>query len=491
MIRADMATLQLQKYLERNTIRHPTALLHFKRQLSDFEQGILFLCVHIIAKTTRDADGFYYLNKSLVRAVMRQENNQDYARINEAIDRVSETKLKLNFWGEDRTFDDYEAPLIIGKATSKRRGTIAFEVHPRLEKVIKDPRVFARLNIHFIAALADVHRGYAFYALFKDAMNRQRDPEMLEETYDYWELRKYLGVDEGHYKDFKLFKRKVLKPLIDGVNERTDLHLNYDPVKTGRKLTHLKFTIKRQPWQLQLFEAEHAARLVEELAKTFDGPVIERMAQAPAQIEAETNAERASLIDKCVKLGVTSKTVERALEAHGVQGVGEIVVHTEGRFKKMDAKGETYDAKNYLAKMLNEGVGVKAPAERQKTEKAARVLAEREAARLAKTEAEQAEEALEAKFKDHQRQRATELVETQSAAKMMELSSVVGGLIPSLPDYRNRWRSIEGEIKKLDRRKTTDRTIFNGYVVPEALKLWGKPEDLDLEAYRLFISENA
>ncbi|SMX45585.1 Initiator Replication protein [Octadecabacter ascidiaceicola] len=475
-----MAALQLQRYLERNTIKHPTALLHYERRLSDFEQGILFLCVHIIAKMERAPDGFYYLEKSLVRAVMRQEGNQDYTRITEAVKTISKTDLRFNFMGQDRTFDSYEAPLIIGRATNKGRGVIAFEVHPRIEKLVKDPRVFARLNIYFISALADVRRGYSFYALFRDLVDRTKSTEV---TLDYLELRSYLGVEPSAYPAFKAFKQWVLKPLLDSVNERTDLQLSYEPVKTGRKLTHLKFTIKPQAWQLQLFEAEHAERMVTELAKSFDGALIENKKE-PAQIEAGASGERAGLIDKCVKLGVTSKTVERALKAYGVQGVGEIIAHTESRFRKMDAKGEKYDAKNYLAKMLNEGVGVKAAAERQKAEKAAQALAKREAARLELSKAEQAAEALEAEFKDHQRKRATELIETQSAANMVELSAVVGDLIPPLPDYRNRWRSIEGEIKKLDRRKITDRTIFNGYVVPEALRLWGKPEDLNLATYK-------
>lgn len=481
MSRADMATLQLKTYLERNTIKHPTALLHFRRQLSDFEQGILFLCVHIIAKTERDADGFYYLNKSLVRAVMRQEGNQDYARINEAVDRVSETKLKLNFWGEDRTFDDYEAPLIIGKATSKRRGTIAFEVHPRLEQVIKDPRVFARLNIHFIAALADVHRGYAFYALFKDAMNRQRDPATLEETYDYMELRAYLGVDENHYKDFKLFKRKVLKPLMDAVNERTDLHLSYEPVKTGRKLTHLKFTVRPQSWQLQLFEAEHAKRLVEELAKTFDGSVIDSKA-VPA-IEAGDSPEDAGLIDQCVQMGVTSSTVRRALKAHGAEGVGEIIAYTQKQLAKKDKKGEAYDAKQYLAKMLNDGVGVQSPGERQKLAEAKRKLDERAAQRAAQTAAERAEEELEARFAAHQKDRAHELIAQQDLAGLAELGEVVADVL-ILPAMRQRWQEIGRDPSKLDRRRGSDKMIFGGYVVPEALKLWGGAADTDFEAFK-------
>lgn len=477
-----MATLQLKRYLERNTIKHPTALLHFRRQLSDFEQGILFLCVHIIAKTERDTDGFYYLNKSLVRAVMRQEGNQDYARINEAVDRVSETKLKLNFWGEDRTFDDYEAPLIIGKATSKRRGTIAFEVHPRLEQVIKDPRVFARLNIHFIAALADVHRGYAFYALFKDAMNRQRDPEILEETYSYRELRTYLGVDETAYPVFKEFKKYVLKPLIDAVNERTDLHLSYEPVKTGRKLTHLKFTVRAQSWQLQLFEAEHAKRLVEELAKNFDGPVIDTKV-VPA-IEAGTDQKHAGLIDQCVKMGVTSSTVQRAIKAHGVQGVEEIIAYTQKQLAKKDKKGESYETGQYLAKMLNDGVGIKTVAARNKEAAARQRIEERAAAKAAQTAAEQAEEALQAQFFEHQKARASQLLKKRPPADLAKLGEAVADTLPSFADYRRRWAEIDQDYTQLDQRKMTDKTIYRTWVVQAVLKLWGEAGDLGFEEYK-------
>ena len=475
-----MARLQLQRYLERNTIKHPTALLHYERRLSDFEQGILFLCVHIVAKMERAPDGFYYLEKSLVRALMRQEGNQDYTRIAEAINTISKTDLRFNFMGQDRTFESYEAPLIIGRATNRKRGVIAFEVHPRIEKLIKDPRVFARLNIYFISALADVRRGYSFYALFRDLVDRTKTTDI---TLGYLELRTYLGVGKTAYPTFKSFKQWVLKPLIDAVNEVTDLHLTYDPVKTGRKLTHLKFTVAAQAWQLQLFEVEHAERLVAELAKSFDGPVIEGSATS---IEAATGTDigSASLIDQCIKMGVTSKTVERALEMYGVEGVGEIITHTENRFRTMDAKGESYEAKNYLAKMLNEGVGVKAPAEREKVKKARRVLAERDAAHRAETKAQSAREALETRFKEHQKEQVDMLIDQQDAASLAELGVIIADLLPSVANYRCRWEEVERQPARLDRRKSSDKTIFGAYVVPEALKLWGKPEDSNIELYR-------
>ena len=273
------------------------------------------------------------------------------------------------------------------------------------------------------------------------------------------------------------------------MNARTDLHLTYEPVKTGRKLTHLKFTITAQAWQLQLFEAEHAERMVTELAKTFDGAVIGNQA-APVQIEA-TSKTRAALIDKCVKIGVTSATVKRALGEHGEQGVGEIITHTETCFKKMDAKGEKYSAKNYLAKMLNDGVGVKAPAEREKTEIARKNLAKREVERQAVTAAQAVEDDLKAKFDVHKKNYADELISQQSAAELAKLGEAVANDLPSIADYRRRWKEIGMQPAKLDIRKATDKTIYGAYVVREALKMWGRADKLDFESFKKRALESA
>jgi len=111
--RRDRIRRQLHRHRHRH--RHPTALLHC-------EQGILFLCVRIVANTDRAADGFYRLNKSLVRAVMRQKGNRDDTRIAEAAKAVSKTDLRFNFMGEDRSFDSYRTPSIVGRAANRKRG---------------------------------------------------------------------------------------------------------------------------------------------------------------------------------------------------------------------------------------------------------------------------------------------------------------------------------------------------------------------------------
>ena len=273
------------------------------------------------------------------------------------------------------------------------------------------------------------------------------------------------------------------------MNDRTDLHLAYEPVKTGRKLTHLHFTITGQAWQLQLFEAEHAARLVAELAKTFDGPILESKA-TPAEADPASDRAKAALIDECVKLGVTSATVERALKKHGVEGVGEIIAQTKKRWEKMDAKGESYDRADYLAGMLNKGAGVKSPAAREKAAKARQAAAERKAAHEAKTAAEAAEEALKNRFGEYQRQRATEIIARQSAATLAELGDDIAEQL-SYRAFSVRWNELGRQVAKLDKRKGNDKVIWGGYIVPEVLKRWGDPADTDIEIFHQLEAEAA
>ncbi len=133
---------------------------------------------------------------------------------------------------------------------------------------------------------------------------------------------------------------------------------------------------------------------------------------------------------------------------------------------------------------------MKAPAEREKAEKTRAVLAEREAARAAKTNAERDEEAFKAKFREHQHSRTDELISKQNLTELGKLGEVIAGAL-GIRSMCLRWEEIGRQPSKLDRRKSEDKIIYGGYVVPEALKLWGQAEDNDLEAYRASVSEPA
>lgn len=59
------------------------------------------------------------------------------------------------------------------------------------------------------------------------------------------ELRRILQLDDK-YKEFKFFKRDILKPSINEINKKSDLLIDVEQIKRGRSIVALKFAINQK-----------------------------------------------------------------------------------------------------------------------------------------------------------------------------------------------------------------------------------------------------
>ena len=57
-------------------------------------------------------------------------------------------------------------------------------------------------------------------------------------------FKECLGMEESMYSRFYDLERRVLKVAKDEINEYTDLNINYEKIKTGRRITSILFTIE-------------------------------------------------------------------------------------------------------------------------------------------------------------------------------------------------------------------------------------------------------
>lgn len=60
-------------------------------------------------------------------------------------------------------------------------------------------------------------------------------------------FKAYLGMDTNDYPDTKVFIRDILKKGIKEINEQTDLMIEYESIKKGKKIIQFKFIIKNNP----------------------------------------------------------------------------------------------------------------------------------------------------------------------------------------------------------------------------------------------------
>lgn len=97
---------------------------------------------------------------------------------------------------------------------------------------------YFRYTLHTVICL----RSRYSYILFQ-YLEKNRCMHLTWDT-DVDELRTLLNANEDLYQDFKRFNDRLLKLCHKELNEKTDCHFDYTPVKKGRRVVAIRFTLK-------------------------------------------------------------------------------------------------------------------------------------------------------------------------------------------------------------------------------------------------------
>ena len=257
--------------------------------------------------------------------------------------------------------------------------------------------------------------------------------------------RGLLGAKDPYYDDFKNLNRKVLKAATQGVCDKSGIIVSPEFEREKRKVARIKFSVKENP-QMQLFEHQEHSRLRES--------------------DAYKGLRDFGLSDVEAIFWIGKK---------GEVSVLESLTYVQDKAPSKNPVG-------YLVTALKSGYGEKSPDERKREDAAREAVAQNAKAREENALAEQAEEVLKAEFSAHQKARAAELIAAQDEAGIAKLGDIVAGAL-SLRAMCQRWEEIDRDPSKLDLRKGNDKLMYGGYVVAEALKLWGQPEDIDFDEF--------
>ncbi len=173
----------------------------------------------------------HVISKSDLRG---SHNSND--RVGESIERLMSAIVRV------RTIRDGEpylerVQLLGGNVESLRRdGLLHYEIPLRLRKIIGDSTVFARLKREIMFALTSK---YAL-TLYEMVQKRGNLKYVAAEKFALNELRAVLGVPEGRLSSWSNLNLRALKPAVAEVNKLSDFLVQIDPIKTGRKVTHVE-----------------------------------------------------------------------------------------------------------------------------------------------------------------------------------------------------------------------------------------------------------
>lgn len=155
-----------------------------------------------------------------------------YQQVQTAVDKLGGRWAVL----EDTPKVKRKAVFLTDQTYFKGEGRFQIVLHEKLMpfvSAIKDK--FTKYNLEYVAKFSSFHaiRLYEILAQYRSIGFREIDLK---------DLKEWLQVADK-YERYNNFKQWVLEPSITEINEKSDLDIEFDPIKRGRSIATLKFTI--------------------------------------------------------------------------------------------------------------------------------------------------------------------------------------------------------------------------------------------------------
>jgi len=251
---------------DKNIVCLPNDFVEAVYSLSvDAKKLFLSLCLHLndkneikahISEIEREVGiKLEHLNQAHLKKLLKEL----MSKIIEIKDLENRNKWKLTHLVKEVDYDE-------GVVTAE----ISKNLLPYFE--LAKERLFTRFHIQNIKPLTSIHaiRMYELAKQFDDTGWRILDIE---------ELKRMLKL-EGKYNAVKDLKKRVLEPAKKQINERTDINIDYELVKEGRKYKKIRLKISKNQQIVdrkenkKLLAKNKYAELEAKLNKQYKGKVI-------------------------------------------------------------------------------------------------------------------------------------------------------------------------------------------------------------------------
>ena len=175
--------------------------------------------------------------KDLMWTLEFESHNEEYLK--EALQALISCKVEWNVFGKDRE-KDWIATTLLAEARINN-GVLTYAYAPTLREGLHNPRMYARLSLSMQNKFSSKH-AQALWELCVDALDETRKygetPFILLADY-----RKFLGLPEEVYPEFKKLNKWVIKDPIAEVNRVTDFQAKAEYKREGRHVRAVKFKV--------------------------------------------------------------------------------------------------------------------------------------------------------------------------------------------------------------------------------------------------------
>jgi hypothetical protein len=173
--------------------------------------------------------------KQLCRLIGYQGNN--HSVIKDALRELICTVIEWNLIDEKTGNENWTASSIL--ASVSLEGPLCYYAYsPRMKQLLHSPSMFGKIDL----VIQSKFRSSYGLALYENCIRYRGLPHT--KWLDMELFKKLMGVPVGKYDVFRDFKRRVLDKAINEVNTYSDLIIEADYIKEGRKTVRVRFKLK-------------------------------------------------------------------------------------------------------------------------------------------------------------------------------------------------------------------------------------------------------
>lgn len=227
-----MLTSEVQKQQSQLVVKHNDLIQKSKYNLTATQQKLIAYVISLIKPTDVDFQR-YEISVADFCTLCGIDKNHFYLDFKETIDDIDNKAVWIET--EEKTF---KFRWFLKAEYMNKQGKVRLILDDDIKKyLIALQETFTQYELINILALKSKY-SIRLYELFKSyAFQKEKvlKIDSLKET-----------LLATHYPNFKDFRNRVLDKAIKEINHYTDLDVEYEPIKKGRRVEAIKFTIKRK-----------------------------------------------------------------------------------------------------------------------------------------------------------------------------------------------------------------------------------------------------
>jgi plasmid replication initiation protein len=232
---------------ENMAVRKSEVLLNARYQLSELALKLISI-IYSNVKRSDEIGKDYKIKVNDIAKLINKDYGNIYTYLKKVVDEMLESPVSIEIekgkewvkfnWISDAYYKD---------------GIITFCISKRLKPYILElQQKFVKYKLENILNLKGVY-AIRLYEILKDIFNQNtKYNKRAEKIYELYEFREMLQIPKSYsYGNSSGIKKRILEKSKTEFAEHTDIIFEYEEIKTGRKVTHLKFYILPNPAKLQ------------------------------------------------------------------------------------------------------------------------------------------------------------------------------------------------------------------------------------------------